>query len=188
MNSPIRACSSLTTTKQDGNSFISKSSHGGCAMDAQERDKRRWRCCFNRRPKRAPYPIAILDLQMQEPGGLSLARKINSDPLLSATRLIMLTPFGKPISADELKTVNLAACCVKPVRQSALFNCIVQALTSPAIANEGQQPESFLFSAVPPLAAKRAYSARRGQPCESASCSGQSAQDSAITPMSLRTA
>ena len=96
-----------------------------------------------------PYPLAIIDMQMPEMDGLALVRKINADPLLSATRLILLTPFGKPIQTDELKTANVAACCVKPVRQSALFDCIVQVLTRPSSAGESRQPEPFLRSTVP---------------------------------------
>jgi PAS domain S-box-containing protein len=99
--------------------------------------------------EKAPYSVAIIDMQMPEMEGLALVRKINADPLLSATRLIMLTPFGKPISSDELKTVNVAACCVKPVRQSALFDCIVQVLTGPANATESRQAEPFMRSTVP---------------------------------------
>jgi PAS domain S-box-containing protein len=96
---------------------------------------------------KAPYSVAIIDMQMPEMDGLALVREINADPSLSATRLILLTPFGKPIPADELKAVNVAACCVKPVRQSALFDCIVQVLSLPANASEPRQPESFLKSA-----------------------------------------
>ena len=99
--------------------------------------------------EKAPYSVAIIDMQMPEMEGLALVRKINADPLLSATRLILLTPFGKPISTDELKTVNVAACCVKPVRQSALFDCIVQVLTRPANATESRQAEPFMRSTVP---------------------------------------
>ncbi len=97
----------------------------------------------------APYPVAIIDMQMPEMDGLALVRKINADPLLIATQLILLTPFGKSISTDDLKTVNVAACCVKPVRQSALFNCIVQVLTRPANASEPAQPEPLLSSTAP---------------------------------------
>ena len=54
--------------------------------------------------EKAPYSVAIIDLQMPEMDGLALVRQINADPLLSATRLILLTQFGKPIPTDELKT------------------------------------------------------------------------------------
>src|SRR5271165_4430099 len=99
--------------------------------------------------EKAPYPLAIIDMQMPEMDGLALVRKINADPLLSATRLILFSPFGKSIQTDELKTANVAACCVKPVRQSALFDCIVQVLTRPSSAGESRQPEPFLRSTVP---------------------------------------
>jgi two-component system sensor histidine kinase/response regulator len=77
----------------------------------------------------SPYQVAIIDLQMPGIDGLALARQIHADRQLSATRLILLTPFGKPIAADDLKTIEIAATCVKPVRQNALLECLVQALT-----------------------------------------------------------
>jgi DNA-binding response OmpR family regulator len=67
---------------------------------------------------KAPYSVAIIDVQMPEMDG----PKDQCHPLLSETRLIMLTPFGKPISIDELQIVRVGACCIKPVRQSALLD------------------------------------------------------------------
>jgi PAS domain S-box-containing protein len=98
--------------------------------------------------EKTPYLVAIIDLQMPEMDGLALARKIASDPLLSATRLILLTPFGKPIPTDELKRANIAACCVKPIRGSVLFDCIIRVLTRPANAVETWQPEPVSMSTV----------------------------------------
>ena len=100
--------------------------------------------------EKAPYTVAIIDLQKPEMDGLSLIKKINADPLLSATRTILLTPYGKPFPADELKTVATAACCGKPVRQSALFDCLVQVLTGPSNV-QSRQVEPFLQSTVPVL-------------------------------------
>jgi two-component system, sensor histidine kinase and response regulator len=99
--------------------------------------------------EKVPYSVAIIDRQMPEMEGLALVRKINADSVLSVTRLIMLTPFGKPISTDELRTVNVAACCVKPVRQSALFDCLVQVLTRPTNASESLRPGPFFRSTAP---------------------------------------
>jgi PAS domain S-box-containing protein len=98
--------------------------------------------------EKAPYSVAIIDLQMPEMDGLSLVRKINADPGLSATRLILLTQFGKPIPTDELKTVNVAACCVKPVRQAALLDCLVQVLTHPSNV-ETRESAPFVRSTTP---------------------------------------
>jgi PAS domain S-box-containing protein len=99
--------------------------------------------------EKAPYSLAIIDMQMPKMDGLALARKINAAPLLSKTRLVILTPFGKPIPTEVLKTVRIGACCVKPVRQSALFDCLVQALTHPTNASESRLPEHFNGSTDP---------------------------------------
>jgi len=96
----------------------------------------------------APYSVAIIDLQMPEMDGLALVREINADPLLSAVRLILLMQFGKPIPAEELKAVNVAAYCVKPVRQSVLFDCLVQVLTRPSNV-ETRKSAPFVRSTTP---------------------------------------
>jgi PAS domain S-box-containing protein len=100
--------------------------------------------------KKVPYSVAIIDMQMPEMDGLALARKINAAPLLSETRLIILTPFGKPIPTDELKTVRIGTCCIKPVRQSALLDCLLQVLARrPASANDKGLSELFRTSTSP---------------------------------------
>jgi PAS domain S-box-containing protein len=101
--------------------------------------------------EKSPYSVAIIDMQMPGMNGLELARKIKADRFTNATRLIMLTPFGKPIPTEELKTIQIAACCIKPVRQSALFDCLVQALTEPEKLNQSTIKEVSLRSADPSL-------------------------------------
>jgi signal transduction histidine kinase/DNA-binding response OmpR family regulator len=96
--------------------------------------------------EKAPYSVAIIDMQMPVLDGVALVQKINADPQLCATRLILLIPFGKPIQAAELKAMNIAACCVKPVRQSALFDCLVQVLTRPSEDGQTHQSEPFIRS------------------------------------------
>ena len=89
--------------------------------------------------EQAPYTVAIIDIQMPGMDGLALARKIKADPQLNETRLVMLTPFGKPIPNGELETAKIAACCAKPVRLSALFDSILQALTRSANASKSSK-------------------------------------------------
>jgi two-component system sensor histidine kinase/response regulator len=99
--------------------------------------------------EKAPYPVAIVDLQMPNMDGLALARKINADPKLSATRIILLTPFGRPLPVRDAKAAHFAAVCAKPVRQSALFDCLVQVLTQPHSGGETKPREPFARSIAP---------------------------------------
>ena len=80
----------------------------------------------------APYNLALVDLRMPTMDGLALAQQISGDKSLHATRVVLLTPIGKPIPSEEIAPANLAAACTKPVRQSALFDCLVSALTQSA--------------------------------------------------------
>ncbi len=76
-----------------------------------------------------PYLLAIVDLQKPEMDGLAFAQKVKDDSLLASTQLILLTPFGSPVPKDRLKDLPIAACCVKPVRQSVLLNSLSEVLS-----------------------------------------------------------
>jgi signal transduction histidine kinase/DNA-binding response OmpR family regulator/HPt (histidine-containing phosphotransfer) domain-containing protein len=73
-----------------------------------------------------PYRLAIIDREMPNMDGLALAREIKTDPEIAATRLVLLA--GNRISSKELRTAGFAEWCFKPVRQSALLDCLVDAL------------------------------------------------------------
>jgi CheY-like chemotaxis protein len=80
----------------------------------------------------APFAVAIVDSQTLGMDGLAVIQQINADPMLSYVSLVLLTPFGKPVPRDELRNVRIDASCVKPPRQSALFDCLQQAIACPA--------------------------------------------------------
>ncbi len=75
-----------------------------------------------------PYDLALLDMQMPEMDGLTLARAIKADSAIAATRLIILTSLGKVMSSEELKAVGIDAYLVKPVKRSRLFDSLVEVM------------------------------------------------------------
>jgi len=75
-----------------------------------------------------PYPLGIIDQQLPDMDGMALAREIKADPTISDTRLILLASFGKRVSSEELHASGFTDFCFKPVRQSALFDCLANAM------------------------------------------------------------
>ncbi|MBV8142701.1 MAG: response regulator [Verrucomicrobia bacterium] len=88
-----------------------------------------------------PYDLALLDVQMPEMDGLTLASAIKADPAIARTRLIVLTSLGYAISAAEFKRMGIEAYLVKPARQARLFDCLFDVMTRPV-------PERELASSV----------------------------------------
>jgi signal transduction histidine kinase/CheY-like chemotaxis protein/HPt (histidine-containing phosphotransfer) domain-containing protein len=75
-----------------------------------------------------PYHAAIVDLDMPERDGAALCSQIKADPLVSNTRLILLTAMGKRGEADRLDTEGISSFLTKPIKQSHLLESILTAL------------------------------------------------------------
>src|SRR5262249_19247260 len=74
----------------------------------------------------------ILDMQMPEMDGLSLARAIRADPALVATQLIMLTSLGYLPEESKWREAGITAYLVKPVKESRLYDTLVTVLRGTA--------------------------------------------------------
>ena len=79
-----------------------------------------------------PYAVAVLDQKMPGMDGLELAHAIHADPTLAATRLILLTPFGRTLPAETLAAAGGAQSLFKPVRPAMLFERVERVLRSDA--------------------------------------------------------
>jgi two-component system, sensor histidine kinase and response regulator len=91
-----------------------------------------------------PYDVALLDMQMPEMDGLSLAKAIKADPIIAGTRLIILTSLGHVMTKQELKDVGIEAYLIKPVKQSRLFDCLVDVVGQAKAENIFARPASPL--------------------------------------------
>jgi len=74
-----------------------------------------------------PYRVVLLDYQMPEMDGATLAAAIKADPLLRDMVVIMLTSVGQWSEVRHMQGASIDACLVKPVRQSQLLNTLATA-------------------------------------------------------------
>jgi two-component system sensor histidine kinase/response regulator len=74
------------------------------------------------------FPLILLDGQMPEMDGFTLAECIQKDPELVGAAIMMLTSAGHAGDATRCRELGIAAYLVKPVRQGELLNSIRQVL------------------------------------------------------------
>ncbi len=75
-----------------------------------------------------PYVMALVDGMMPEVDGLDLAGQIRCDPRIARIHILLLTSAGSPEDPSISRTLELAACLTKPVRQSELFDAMMKVL------------------------------------------------------------
>jgi PAS domain S-box-containing protein len=89
-----------------------------------------------------PFGLALMDLQMAGMDGLTLAKTIKSEEAISPTRLIVLAPIGKAQSAAELNLLGIEGCLLKPVKESRLFDCLINVIGKNVLPKENRRPPS----------------------------------------------
>ena len=97
-----------------------------------------------------PFSIVLLDMQMPEWDGEKTAKAIMSDPEINDSKIIILTSLGHRGDAGYLKELGCRAYLVKPVKQSHLFNTIINVLQQNIEhqPKEEKQEEKFITSHV----------------------------------------
>jgi PAS domain S-box-containing protein len=74
-----------------------------------------------------PFHLAILDQQMPDIDGLTLATAINRDPAIASVRLLMMTSLGHQ-HVDALREAGIQMCLTKPVKQVQLRRALARLL------------------------------------------------------------
>ena len=94
-----------------------------------------------------PFSLAILDNHMPGMDGTELARCIAGDPSLAATQMVMLSSLGRNEDRALATAIGIRAFLTKPVRQSALYDCIA------TVAGSEETSVARLTTTWPPTAA-----------------------------------
>ncbi len=73
------------------------------------------------------FDIVILDMQMPDMKGITLAREIRKHSGYENTPLVMLTSLSKQDAEFDFNDLQLSACLSKPIKQTQLYNVLVHA-------------------------------------------------------------
>ncbi len=79
-----------------------------------------------------PFEVALIDHQMPDCDGAELGRRINADPHLSASRLVLLTSSERRGDGPRLAELGFAGYLLKPVTQRDLTDCLLLVLSDAA--------------------------------------------------------
>jgi PAS domain S-box-containing protein len=79
----------------------------------------------------APFPLALLDIQMPGMDGFELVEKIRSHPDYVGATVMMLTSEGQRGHAARCRELGVVSYLMKPVSQSELLDAIMTALGEP---------------------------------------------------------
>ncbi len=79
-----------------------------------------------------PFQIALLDMQMPDTSGFALTEEIKADAVLSSTQIIIMHTVGRRGSSASWAEAGISGYVTKPVKQSALFDAIMDASAPPA--------------------------------------------------------
>lgn len=75
-----------------------------------------------------PYELAIVDMQEADIDGEMLVRQIKADPQLDSIKLIMMTSLNQTREIKRMQALGFSSHLVKPVKQSRLFDCLIEVL------------------------------------------------------------
>ncbi|MBL0699751.1 MAG: response regulator [Desulfosarcina sp.] len=75
--------------------------------------------------KNEKFDFILLDWNMPGMDGIELADKIKTDPYLPETTMVMLSSAGFDKEISQLSGMGIKSCLTKPVRQSELYNCLI---------------------------------------------------------------
>ena len=89
-----------------------------------------------------PFDFAVVDWNMPGINGEELGRRIQADPLLEKTTLIMLSSVND-MNSSRLKDAGFSSYLSKPARQSEMYDAIINSINNvPETSTPKEQPVS----------------------------------------------
>jgi signal transduction histidine kinase/DNA-binding response OmpR family regulator/HPt (histidine-containing phosphotransfer) domain-containing protein len=76
----------------------------------------------------APFPLVLLDAQMPEMDGFTLAERMKGNPVNGGATILMLSSAGQPGDAARCRALGMAGYLTKPITQAELRDAILAAL------------------------------------------------------------
>jgi CheY-like chemotaxis protein len=80
-----------------------------------------------------PFAVVLLDGHMPDMDGFSVAERISRDRRYAGIKLVMLTSAGQPEDVARCRKLGISAYLTKPIKQSELFDVIVNAIGQPVV-------------------------------------------------------
>jgi PAS domain S-box-containing protein len=99
-----------------------------------------------------PYDVAILDGELPDTNTLELSKSIKARCEIAATVLLILLPMGSNLEPLKLKAAGFSSHLFKPIRQSRLYDSIVDAMASTS------QPKSVVANTLPVASSSPSHS------------------------------
>jgi CheY-like chemotaxis protein len=99
----------------------------------------------------APFLLVLLDNRMPGMSGFELAARIKENAHLAGAAIMMLTSEDQPGDTARCRTLGVAACLLKPIKQSELLNAILAIMGPAQLAEQPATASAAVFPRRPPL-------------------------------------
>ncbi|MCX5849314.1 MAG: PAS domain S-box protein [Deltaproteobacteria bacterium] len=115
-------------------------SQWGCVVTEASRGAEGLKELEKAKKKGAPFRVAILDSQMPEMDGFTLAQKIRSKPDFTALSILMLTSERRSNDRIQAKAIDITGYLIKPVKRDILRNALQVAMGREEILRKPKTP------------------------------------------------
>ncbi len=78
--------------------------------------------------EKKPYELLLLDSLMPGMDGFSVVKEMQTREYLKHTPVIILTSISEKVDAKKCSEAGISTCLIKPVKQSSLFDAIMETL------------------------------------------------------------